>query len=278
MIILRLLPLILLFASGASSFPAPALTVSGAYGYTHYYPDDLNAVNRIFEKTSRDFGFNGYTVRPFNGHAEEMVGLGLLWRRLEFSMEAEIWKEQFSQSNVNFTYSGLTGTVNADENYLFLPVTLMLKYPVRLGRFLIMPGYGPGIMFGSATVNMSTAYYGTRPDDKMGLSFTSGINVIHRLCLDAYYRFLPWLGAGVSGGYRFSTIPYLEVSDKSGSSYIFDRLFNGGAVKGDRLFTRYDNLNFLKESDKLPSHHLVQGDMTGYYLWLKLIFIIGAKK
>jgi hypothetical protein len=272
------LMLVLLSFAAAQSFPRPALTLSGAYGYTHYYPDDLNAVNRIFEETSRSFGFKGYTVKPFNGHAEQMVGVGLLWRRVECSVESEVWREQFSQRDIHFTYNNLAGTVNADENYLFLPITLMFKYPIRLGRFLLLPGYGPGIMFGSATVNMSTVYYGTFPDDDLHLSFTSGFNLIHRFCLDAYYRFLPWVGAGVSAGYRFSIIPYLEVSKKEGYSYIFDRLFDGGAEVGRRLYLGHGNLNFVSEGDVRPFHQLVRGDMTGYYLWLKFIFIIGARK
>jgi len=268
--------IVLLFFLSASLAAGPVYTLSGAFGFTHYFPDDLNEVNRIFEAVSRANGFKGYKVEPFNGHLESFLGAGAEWKHLSLSLEAEIWQETFSQRNVAFSTTGLSGTVNADEKYLFLPVTLMLKYPVRWRRLRITPGYGPGIMFGSAHVNMSTRY-SNRPADNLDLSFTSGFNVIHRLGVDVFYKLFSWVGAGVSGGYRFSQIPYLEVAEKKGDSFIFNLIFNGGAEEGDRLYTGYETLRFIKENEKLPRDHLVVGDMTGYYLWFRLIFMIGEK-
>lgn len=271
---------LLLFLFGAAQcFPRPALVVDGAFGYTHYKPDDLNAVNSIFEKTSRSAGFRGYTVETFSGHAEEMLGVGAAWKHLLCMLEAEIWQEKFAQRGVPFTFQSMNGGVDADENYLFLPVTLMFKYPVQWRKLFLTAGYGPGIMFGSATVAMRTKYNGSRPDDDMTLDFTSGATVIHRLALDALYRVTPWLGVGLAGGYRFSEIPYLQVDKKTGDSFIFNVLFNGGAEKGDKLYTAFDQtLDFIPESERQSFHHLIKGNMTGYYIWLKLQFYLGTSQ
>jgi hypothetical protein len=265
--------LYLIFTINLPILAAPNLFISAGYGLTHYSPDDLNEVNRIFEATSRAAGFNGYKVEPFNGHLESMLGVSLQWKRISCALEAEVWQENFSQRNVAFSTSGLSGKIDADENYLFVPITLMFKYPISWRRFIITPGYGPGIMFGGANIRMSTTYSSNNPNDELDLSFTSGFNVIHRLGVDAYFKVVPWAGVGLSCGYRFSKIPYLEVDKVDGSSKIFNILFNGGADNGDRLHIRYETLNFIQDFEKSNADQLVVGDMTGYYLWLKIIFI-----
>ncbi|MBL8028793.1 MAG: hypothetical protein JNL74_20380 [Fibrobacteres bacterium] len=254
------------------------MNINLGYGFTNYSPDDLNEVNRIFEATSRAAGFNGYTVEPFNGHLETMLGIGVEWPRFVCALEAEIWRENFSQRGVAFSTSGLTGTVDADEKYLFLPITLMLKYPIKWNRFLFTPGYGAGIMFGGASIRMATKYTSSNPDDELNLKFTSGFNQIHRLGFDLFYKVFSNAGVGMSAGYRFSKIPYLEVSEVNGYSKIFNILFNGGADKGDKLYTKYESLNFIAESERTNRDHLVVGDMTGFYLWLKLFLQIGGKE
>ncbi|MFH0919085.1 MAG: hypothetical protein V1913_01875 [Fibrobacterota bacterium] len=270
--------LLMFLLLAASLWARPALTVSAGYGYTHYSPDDLNEVNRIFEKTSQSIGFRGYTVEPFSGHGESMLSLGLQWKHVACALEVEVWRETFSQRNVPFSVTGFSGSVNADENYLFLPACLMFKYPFFWRRLYITPGYGPGIMFGNATVNMVTDFTSSRSDDEVTYTFTSGVNIIHRFNIDAFYRVLPWAGIGFSGGWRISQIPYLEVSEKKGNSFMFNLLFNGGADKGDRLYTGYETLSFVTPSENQSFHHLVVGDMTGYYLWLKMVFLIGEKR
>jgi hypothetical protein len=61
---------------------------------------------------------------------------------------------------------------------------------------------------------------------------------------------------------------------------MFNLLFGGRPEKGDRLNTGYQSLSFLNASEKasFPLSHQVIGDMTGYYLWLKLVFLIGEKR
>lgn len=272
-----LVPLLLLSCVlSASALVRPGLHVSGAYGFTHYDPDDLNEINRVFEAVSRSVGFKGYTVEAFNGHAEKVFGLGLHWKRVWTTLEAEIWEEAFTQRNVPFSFNALIGNVDAEERYLFVPLCLMFKVPVSLGRWLFTPGYGPGLMLGNATVHIATRYTAGRADDDLTLDFTSGAALIHRFGLDALYRPRPWLGAGLSGGYRISTIPHLEVETSKGYSYIFNILFNGGADPGDRLHLGYETLSFIRESEKRPSHHQAEGDMTGWYLWLRFTFLIGG--
>ncbi|MFH1761756.1 MAG: hypothetical protein ABIA63_11715, partial [bacterium] len=70
-------------------FPVIEFSISGAYGYTHYNPDDLNDVNRIFERISREAaGFKGYTVEPFNGHSEYALSIGLSWKQINVALES----------------------------------------------------------------------------------------------------------------------------------------------------------------------------------------------
>jgi hypothetical protein len=259
---------------------APSLLLSGGGGFTHYNPDDLNEVNRVFEEVSRSVGFSGYTVETFSGHSEKVLGLGLAWKHVQAELEAEIWRESFGQIAVGFNLStyNLAGTVTASEDYTFVPLCLMVKYRRPVGRFIFAAGYGPGIMLGGARVNIQTGYSTGQSSDTLNLKLTSGANLIHRFGLDAQFRIFPWLGLGVSAGYRFSVIKYLEVSGKQGGSKVFNLLFNGGADTGDRLYLGYGTLNFVPETEVMPQHHLVLGDITGYFVWIKANILIPLKR
>ena len=125
---------------------------------------------------------------------------------------------------------------------------------------------------GDASVRISTTYGGARPDDDLRLGISSGISPVQRVALDAGVHLWPWLRLGISAGYRWSAMPYLEVDEVSGSSYIFNLLFNGGAEAGDRLFIGNETLYFVQEQEaaERPFMSRVEGNLSGYTLWLRL--------
>lgn len=260
-------------------FAVTEIGINAGCGYTHYNPADLNEVNRIFEKTSRQMGFKGYKVEEFDGHIEQTVSGIVNWKHWQVGLESEIWKESFSQHNVPFTFGDLTGAVTANENYLFVPTVCMLSYNFRLGRFVLSPGYGAGVMLGNASVDISTVYTGgARPDDALKISISSGANIVHRLSFESMVKPFQWLGFGFCGGYRYSVIKYFQVTGVNGYSYIFNLLFNGGAKKDDKLYIsqEYEALLFTDEQNKQPYHHLVEGNISGVFAWFKVFFFYGG--
>ena len=65
------------------------LFLSGSQGYTHYEAKDFNRILTLMEKTTKEKGFNPYTVNQFDGHPQNALVLGIRRNSLSLGLEAE---------------------------------------------------------------------------------------------------------------------------------------------------------------------------------------------
>lgn len=283
------------------------LFLSVSQGYTHYEAEDLNQILVLMEKTTQEQGFNPYRVNQFDGHPQKAMVLG--WRRgpWRLGIETEFWVEQFHQAEVPFDLEEagreyritcdtlrnpayvsdrLYGCVDAKETFNFLPIMAQVSYGREFGRFLrAEAGYGLGIMAGSATIQLSSDYFGAGaiPDDETRFDIWPGVNAVQKIFGDVEYT--PWrfLGLAARGGWRFSRLRGFDLRNRKGESRIFQVVFPE-AEDGARLYIQSHGNPDLPSSiyvgteAKAKAHaqadgshfHLVQGDFTGWFLSLKL--------
>jgi hypothetical protein len=277
-------------------------------GYTRYDAQDLNRVLFLLEKTTQEQGFNNYDVSHFDGHPQAALTLGLRHRGWQIGVEAEFWVETFVQSEVpfdldnaersfrvtcadlrdpNYTGGGFYGCVQAKEKFNFLPITLQVsRVFTPFSKVEISPGYGVGIMAGSAHINLKTDYFGEGaiPNDEIRFSIWPGINSVQKLFTDVEWR--PWrpIGLGLRAGYRWSKLDKgFALKDQKGQSRIFSTVFPD-AEEGAILYiqegtTEADQYLYLGPEAKArrlatttgDDMHLIVGDFTGWFVALRLV-------
>lgn len=286
------------------------LVLSGSEGYTHYDAGDFNRVLTLMEKTTKEKGFNPYTVNTFDGHPQNALLLGVRKGPWLLGLEAEFWVEKFTQSEVPFDlenaernyrvtcdslrspdYSSknLFGCIEASETFDFLPITVQLSYALNpLPWLRVGAGYGIGVLAGSAHIEMTSRYYGANavPDDKIDFQIWPGVNMVHKAFADIEFLPWDWLGVDWRGGWRISRIEGLTLRNQHGSSRIFSSVFPD-AKNGAHMY--FHSFNTHPEDDKIyvgtesearakaaaepgSRFHLVNGDFTGWFLALKLNF------
>jgi hypothetical protein len=283
------------------------LFLSGSQGYTHYEAADFNRVLLLMEKTTKEKGFNPYTVQLFDGHPQNALVLGVNHGAFSLGLEAEFWVESFRQDEVPFdleeaervnritcadlrdpnrTATKLFGCIEAKEIFDFLPLTLQLGYHRNLGNhFRVGAGYGLGVMAGSAHIEMTAKYYGADPvpNDHIDFQVWPGINAVQKAYLDFEYLPWKWLGLDWRSGWRISKVGGLTLRNQSGESRIFSTVFPD-AKNGAHMY--FQSFNANPDDDKIyvgteaeakakaarenTRFHLVNGDFTGWFVALKL--------
>ncbi len=283
--------------------------ISGSQGYTHYEAKDFNRVLLLMEKTTKEKGFNPYTVKLFDGHPQNALVLGMVHGPWTLGAEAEFWVESFQQDEVPFDLeeaervnritcadlrdpnrvsTKLFGCVEAKEIFDFLPITLQVSYNRDLGKhFRVGAGYGLGVLAGSAHIEMTAKYYGADavPDDHIKFQIWPGINPVQKAFADMEYLPWKWVGLDWRMGWRFSKVEGLTLRNQEGSSRIFTTVFpeaKNGAHMYFQSFTQNpddDKIYVGTEADAKAKaiientrFHLVNGDFTGWFLSVKLNF------
>lgn len=250
--------------AAAGSFPALTLTLGG--GYTGYRAADLDRVNRILEDTYRSIdSTNQYTVYRFDGQAALSLRAGLEQGLWYLGLETTVWRELFTQHDLSLAVMGITGQLDVKQEFWFLPTALTAGYGFRFRRFAIRPRYGLGALLGRAAVNL-VSQLDNRDDDALSFNLDSGLTPVQTFSCDIACPVRPWLGVGVSAGYRLAKIRYFKVAKIDGSSYLFGMLFDPSLQAGDRLYFGYDTLRFVQEDEVKPGYRLVTGDLSGFYL------------
>ena len=284
--------------------------ISLSQGYTHYDAKDLNRVLVLLEKTTQQQGFNNYHVDQFDGHPQNELTLGIQKGPWRLGLETEFWVEDFAQHEVPFDLrnaerenrvtcaeirastdlgQGLYGCVEAKESFSFLPITLQVSRSFRLGRhFRVAPGYGIGVLAGSAHIELSTKYYGNgaAPDDRIRFQVWPGVNPVHKFFWDTEWN--PWKHMGIQGrlGWRYTNFPWAELRQKEGTSRVFSTVFRD-AGNGSRLYIQSgvrsdDDQIFLGSpagalalAQSTGSRmHLVEGDFSGWFAEVKANFYL----
>jgi hypothetical protein len=282
--------------------------ISGAQGYTHYDAPDFNRVLLLMEKTTKEKGFNPYSVNQFDGHPQNALTLGIKSGPWMVGVEAEFWVEKFTQSEVPFdlenaersyrvtcdslrspSYNSknLFGCIEAAETFDFLPITLQLAYAKDIAKwFRVGAGYGFGVLAGSAHIEMTAKYYGANAidDDHIDFQIWPGVNTVQKAFADMEFLPWKWLGLDARVGWRISRIKSLTLRDQNGSSRIFSSVFpeaRNGAHMYFQSFTNNpddDKIYVGTEEDARAKaghepgskFHLVNGDFTGWFVALKL--------
>ncbi len=295
----------------ATPISATQLFLSLSQGYTHYEAEDLNRVLVLLEKTTQVSGFNNYEVSQFDGHPQQAVVAGFQIGAWRFGLEAEFWTESFEQTEVPFDlenaerdyridcaslraggngFDGLAGCVQAQEVFLFLPITLQVSREILLSpSWRLAPGAGLGVMAGSASIRMKTDYFGKfgLPSDDIRYSVDPGINTVQKYFVDLEFRSTRFLG-GFLGfqtrlGWRITHMPQFTLKDETGNSQVFDIVFpeaeNGAILYIQSVTSRPedDQIFFGSEASarKLAEigesrFRTVTGDFTGWFASLKL--------
>lgn len=286
------------------------LFLSASQGYTHYEARDFNRVLTLMEKTTKEKGFNPYTVNTFDGHPQNALVLGAKHGPWSLGLEAEFWVEAFEQSEVpfdledaernyrvtcetlrdpNYKSTKLFGCIEAKESFNFLPITLQSAYAYDVARWLrVGAGYGIGVLAGSATIEMTAKYYGEGAveDDHVKFDIWPGVNLVQKAFTDI--EFLPWRWIGVDWrmGWRVSEVEGLTLRNKEGDSRIFKAVFPE-AKNGARMY--FQSFTSRPQDDKIyvgtedearakaaaepgARFDLVNGDFTGWFAALKLNF------
>ncbi|MDB5049624.1 MAG: hypothetical protein JWO30_2695 [Fibrobacteres bacterium] len=293
-------------------FTVPArswdLFISGSEGYTHYEAKDFNRVLTLMEKTTKEKGFNPYTVSKFDGHPQNALTLGVKQGPWALGLEAEFWVEKFTQSEVAFDLenaerdtavtcselrnpaykqSSLFGCIEASEKFDFLPITLQLSYAKDLSRwFRVGAGYGIGVLAGAAQIEMTAKYYGDNAIDNDHIDFQiwPGVNMVQKAFADAEYLPWKWIGLDWRMGWRFSKIEGLTLRNQQGDSRIFKSVFPDAKDGAHMYFASYTNnpdddkiyvgteADAKAKAEREPGSrfHLVNGDFTGWFVALKL--------
>ena len=290
--------------------PAGAWEVSGSIseGYTNYQAAELNEVLVLMESLTREAaGLNPYTVTGFDGHPATQASLAFRKGPWRLGMEVEFWTQTFQQSDVPFDLSDnaresritcadlavkqvetLAGCIQAKEQFSFLPITLQLSWMPQWTSWMRGGvGYGIGVLGGSASMELSTQYFGsgaTRPDH---ISFDivpdPKINAVQKLFVAAEWT--PWRHIGLEGrgGFRFSQAGGFTLSKPTGSSQVFDAAFQAPG-EGDQLWIRWPEsapdrraIWIGSREDAMVNssrygHQLVHGDFSGWFVALALNF------
>lgn len=281
--------------------------ISGSEGYTHYDAKDFNRILLLMEKTTKEKGFNPYTVDQFNGHPQSALVLGIRKNSFSLGVEAEFWVETFHQTEVpfdlenaeranritcetlrdpNYKSSNLFGCIEATETFNFLPITLQLAYNHELRKDLrIGGGYGIGLLAGSAHIEMTADYFGDGaiPNDHVDFQIWPGVNLVHKFFSDIEYLPLPWLGIDTRAGWRISGVQGLTLRNKKGDSRIFNSVFPDAKNEAhlyiqsftanpdaDKIYVGTESEAKAKAAADGTSFHLVNGDFTGWFVSLKL--------
>ncbi len=283
------------------------LFLSVSEGYTHYEAKDFNRVLTLMEKTTKEKGFNPYTVSQFDGHPQNSLVLGAKRGPWSLGVEAEFWVETFRQSEVpfdledaernyrvtcetlrdpNYKSTKLFGCIEAEEIFDFLPITLQLSYSRDVLRWLRLgAGYGAGVLAGSAHIAMTSKYYGEGAiaDDHIQFQIWPGVNMVQKGFVDAEVLPWPWLGIDWRSGWRISKVEGLTLRNQEGSSQIFRTVFpdaeNGAHMyfesftanpEDDRIYVGTEEQAKAKAKTENVRFHLVNGDFTGWFVALKL--------
>jgi hypothetical protein len=261
--------LILLIASAEAKL---ALFLSGCPGYTWYSPDALNRLNTILRQTSEDYDIKGYGDETFSGAMDLGFSCGAIWNNITIDLQVERWHESFVQKDLTFDYITTQGRINVYKEYVFMPVVFTLKYRIPVKKVVLSPGYSAGVMLGRANISIATEF-STGLSDSLSYDLTSGINLVQKIGVHACFAVVPWFGLGIEGGYRISNIKYFKVSRVRGHSFIFNMLINDDPAVDDRIQIQDNRMRFARQSEENASMQTVNGDMSGFYLWLKFIFI-----
>jgi hypothetical protein len=305
MLPMRMLALVLsLFIASSWAWD---LFLSGSQGYTHYEAEDFNRILYLMEKTTKEKGFNPYTVSQFDGHPQNALVLGARHKNFALGLEAEFWVETFIQSEVPFdleeaerpdriscedlrnpsyTSTNLFGCVEAMETFNFLPITLQASYSHDIGKFFRLGGgYGIGVLAGSAQISMKADYFGEGAiaNDKVRFQVWPGVNLVHKAFLDLEYLPLKWLGIDWRTGWRFSGIQSLTLQEKQGDSRIFSSVFPDAKNEAhlyiesftnnpadDKLYVGTEAEAKQRALNNGTRFHLVNGDFTGWFIALKI--------
>ena len=287
------------------------LFLSVSEGYTHYEAKDFNRVLTLMEKTTKEKGFNPYTVNTFDGHPQNAMVLGAKRGPWSLGLEAEFWVESFEQSEVpfdledaernyritcetlrdpNYKSTKLFGCIEAKEVFDFLPITLQLSYSRDYWRWLRLgAGYGIGVLAGSAHIEMTANYYGEGAieDDHIRFQIWPGVNMVQKGFVDMELipPAFPWVGLDWRTGWRVSKVQGLTLRNQEGNSRIFSAVFPEAKNEAHMYFESFtsnpadDKIFVGTEADARAkvareggSFHLVNGDFTGWFVALRLNF------
>ena len=298
------------------------LFAGASLGWTQYQAKDLNDVMSAMERQSAEAaGLNHYAVGIFNGHPRQAAMLGAYWRNWMLGVELEFWVESFNQNTVPFYLNrdldsrfapgqriecsdlrvpgftpvdgGTAGCIQAEEVFTLIPVTLQgaRLFPFWNRHLWLGVGGGGGILAGSARLKVSTDFIGagSRPDDTVDLELYPGINPVFKSFAEVSLRPWSWLGLSLKGGYRWSSMKYVELSKKSGDSFLFGLILNQDSElhQGDRAYLlRSESGNDMlmlrgaptdaerRQAELAGNHYdLVSGDFSGWMLETKLELI-----
>lgn len=304
-----------LLATAGLSFGAPDLLVptgpweisgSASEGYSHYEAAELNEVLRLMEQLTRETaGLNPYSPTGFDGHPATMARLGVRKGPWNLGFEAEFWTEKFAQSDVPFdlsnnkrttrltcadvasqTSSSLSGCIQAAEDFTFIPLTFQLSWtPQWTGWLRAGAGYGIGILAGSASLELSTVYYGqgAAAPDKIRFDVVPDpeINAVQKFFAVLEWTPSKWLGVETRGGWRISRAGGFTLKNPSGGSQVFDAAFQN-PQPGDQLWIRWPvdapdqrgiwigSRDTAVANSSRYGHQLVQGNFDGWFAALTL--------
>jgi len=260
------------FADGDSLFSEKwGVHVTWAGGYTHYDAKDLNDVMQALEhQSSTAAGLNQYEVGSFHGHPMLAATIGVYREAWELALELEFWVEDFHQSEIPFymnrdldprfpahahiscsdvlapgftpVQGGTAGCIQAEEVFTIVPITLQLSrhFSFWRDRVWLGVGGGAGVLAGNAKLKVQTEFVGkdARPNDTMKLTLYPGVNPVFKVFSEAGVKPLRWLGFSLQGGYRWSGMKYVEISEKKGDSFLFGLALGGDSKlsKGNRAY------------------------------------------
>lgn len=298
---------------------------SYSLGWTQYKAKDLNDVMLALEQQSSEAaGLNHYDVDQFNGHPRQAVLIGAFWRQWYLGVELEFWVENFSQDDVPFYMNrdmdprfppeidmncqqilvpdfapvagGTAGCIDAQEIFTIVPLTFQLsrRFDFWNGRLWAGLGAGAGVLAGDARLIVKTNFVGqnARPDDRMEITLYPGINPVYKAFVESGWRPFTFVGFSLKGGYRWSGMEYVEISEKQGDSFLFGLVLGQEShlEKGNRAYlirTPNNQSNVLVLRDKPTAaeerqarlagsrYDLVSGDFSGWMLEAKIDFWIG---
>jgi hypothetical protein len=303
--------LTLLFGSGADLWRPMGpweISASLSEGYSHYNAAELNEVLGLMEQLTRETaGLNPYSATGFDGHPATMARLSLRKGPWTASVETEFWTQSFAQSDVPFdlgdnqrttsitcaeivgqNLQGLAGCIQAKEDFTFLPVTLQLSWMPQWTPWLRAgAGYGVGVLGGSASLELSTVYYGqgAAAPDKIRFDIVPEpqVNPVQKFFAAVEWTPLKWLGAETRGGWRISRVGGFTLRNPQGSSQVFNAAFQNPSA-GDQLWIRWPTSAPDRRSLWIGSrdtalanssrygHQLVQGNFDGWFAALSLEF------
>ncbi|HNY31977.1 MAG TPA: hypothetical protein PKO15_13910 [Fibrobacteria bacterium] len=284
------------------------ISASISEGYTHYRASELNEVLVLMESLTREAaGLNPYTVTGFDGHPATQASLAFRKGPWRLGLEMEFWTQTFRQEDVPFDLSdntrenritcadlaakpveNLAGCIQAKEEFFFLPMTLQLSWMPQWTTWLRGGlGYGVGVLGGSASMELSTQYYGggaARPDR---ISFDivpdPKVNAVHKVFAALEWTPLRFASLEARGGIRLSEAGGFTLREPSGSSQVFDAAFQAPG-EGDQLWIRWPESAPDRRAIWIGSrqaamanasrygHQLVHGDFSGWFAALALNF------